>query len=71
MKHILLRKAENHVRNKKYLEDILYDKGEKSNFGKACKNFSAVNGHLMYNENRRAVFEKNLKKYMRHSTGTM
>ena len=80
MKHIHLRKAENHVENKAYLEEILYDKGQKPNFGKACKNVSAVNGHLIYNENRRAVFEKELQQlikvnipkiYMRHSTGTI
>ena len=59
------RKAENHVRYKAYLEEILYNKGEKPNFGKVCKNFSAVNGHLLHNENRRVVFEKELQQLIK------
>ena len=59
------RKAENHMRNKAYLEEILYNEGEKPNFGKVCKNFSAVNGHLLYNENRRVVFEKELQQLIK------
>ena len=44
-------------RNKTYPKGILKDKGEKSNFRKACKNFSIVNGDLMYKAKRRVVFE--------------
>ena len=42
----------------KYLREKIFpnnvkDKGKKSNFRKACKEFSIVNGQLMYKESRR------------------
>ena len=44
-------------RNKTYPKGILKDKRKKSSFRKACKNFSIVNGDLMYKEKQRVVFE--------------
>ena len=44
-------------RNKTYPKGILKDKGKKSYLRKACKNFSIVNGDLMYKEKRRVVYE--------------
>ena len=52
-----LKAVEEFFRNKTYPKGILKDKGEKSNFRKACKNFSIVNGDLMYKAKRRVVFE--------------
>ena len=52
-----LKGAEEFLRNKTYLKGILKDKGKKSDFGKACKNFSIFDGDLMYKEKRRVVFE--------------
>ena len=45
------------MRNKTYPKGILKNKGKKSNFRKASKNFSIVNGDIMYKEKRRVVFE--------------
>ena len=45
-----LKAAKEFLRNKTYLEGILKDKGKKSNFRKAYKNLSIVNGDLMYKE---------------------
>ena len=55
--HVDLKAVEEFLRNKTYPKGILKDKGKKSNFRKACKNFSIVNGDLMYKEKRRVVFE--------------
>ena len=55
--HVDLKAAEEFLRNKTYPKGILKGKGKKSNFRKACKNFSIVNGDLMYKEKRRVVFE--------------
>ena len=52
-----LKAVEEFLRNKTYPKGILKDKGKKSNFRKACKNFSIVDGDLMYKEKRRVVFE--------------
>ena len=52
-----LKAAEEFLRNKTYPKGILNDKGKISNFRKACKNLSIVNGDLMYKEKRRVVFE--------------
>ena len=57
MTHVDLKAVEEFLRNKTYPKGILKDKGKKSNFRKACKNFSIVNGDLMYKEKRRVVFE--------------
>ena len=58
--HANLRKVENYAGNKAYPGEILCDKDKKSNFRKACKNFSVVNGHLMYmhKEKRSVLLEK-------------
>ena len=50
VKHVDLKAVEEFLRNKTYPKGILKDKGKKSNFIKACKNFSIVNGDLMYKE---------------------
>ena len=55
--HEDLKAVEEFLRNKTYLKGTLKDKRKKSNFRKACKNFSIVNGDLMYKEKRRVVFE--------------
>ena len=55
--HVDLKAVEEFLRNKTYPKGILKDKGKKSNFRKACKNFSIVNGDLMYKEKRRVLFE--------------
>ena len=55
--HVDLKAVEEFLRNKTYPKGILKDKGKKSNFRKACKNFSIVNGNIMYKEKQRAVFE--------------
>ena len=52
-----LKAVEEFLRNKTYPKGALKDKGKKSNFRKACKNFSIVNGDLMYKEKRRVEFE--------------
>ena len=52
-----LKAVEEFLKNKTYPKCILKDKGNKSNFRKACKNFSIVNGYLMYKEKQRVVFE--------------
>ena len=46
--HVDLKAVEEFLRNKTYPKGILKDKGKKSNFRKACKNFSIANGDLMY-----------------------
>ena len=61
--HVHLKAVEEFLRNKTYPKGILKDKGKKSNFRKACKNFSIVNGDLMYKEKRRAVFEVERRTY--------
>ena len=54
-----LKAVEKFLRNKTYPKGILKDKGKKkSNFRKARKNFSIVNGGLMYKEKRIVVFEE-------------
>ena len=53
--HVDLKAVEEFVRNKTYPKGILKDKGKKSNFRKACKNFRIVNGDLMYKEKQRVV----------------
>ena len=45
-----LKAAEEFLRNKTYPKGILKDKAKKSNFRKACNNFSIVNGDLTYKE---------------------
>ena len=55
--HVDLKAVEELLRNKTYPKGILKDKGKKSNFRKTCKNFSIVNGDLMYKEKQRVVFE--------------
>ena len=55
--HVDLKAVEEFLRNKTCPKGILKDKGKKSNFRKACKNFRIVNGDLMYKEKRRVVFE--------------
>ena len=55
--HVDLKAVEESLRNKTYPKGILKGKGKKSNLRKACKNFSIVNGDLMYKEKRRVVFE--------------
>ena len=55
--HVDLKAAEEFLRNKTYPKGILKDKGKKSNFRKACENFSIVNGNLMYKEKGKVVFE--------------
>ena len=45
--HVDLKAADEFSRNKTYPKGILKDKGKKSNFRKACKNFNIVNGGLM------------------------
>ena len=52
-----LKAAEEFLRNKTYPKGILKGKGKKSNFRKAYRNFSIVNGELMYKEKRRIMFE--------------
>ena len=52
-----LKAVEEFLRKNTYPKGIFKDKGEKSNFRKTCKNFSIVNGDLMYKEKRRVVFE--------------
>ena len=49
-KHVDLKAAEEFLRNKTYPKGILKDKAKKSNFRKACNNFSIVNGDLAYKE---------------------
>ena len=56
-KHADLKAVEEFLRNKTYPKGILKGKRKKSNFRKACKNVSIVNGDLMYKEKRRVVFE--------------
>ena len=55
--HVDLKAVEEFLRNKTYPKGILKGKGKKSNFKKACKNFSIANGDLMYNKKREVVFE--------------
>ena len=55
--HVDLKAVEEFLRNKSYPKGILKDKGKKFDFRKECKNFSIVNGHLMYKEKRRVMFE--------------
>ena len=55
--HVDVKAVEEFLRNKTYPKGILKDKDKKSNFRKVCKNFSIVNGNLMYKEKRRVVFE--------------
>ena len=49
-KHVDLRKIENFVRSKCYPENLLKNKGKKTDFGKSCKNFKIGDGHLTYKE---------------------
>ena len=56
-RNVDLKAVEEFLRNKTYPKGILKDKGKKYNFRKACKNFSIVNGDLMYKEKRRVEFE--------------
>ena len=46
--HVDLKAVEEFLTNKTYPKGILKGKGKKSNFRKAFKNFSIVNGNLMY-----------------------
>ena len=55
--HVDVKAVEEFLRNKTYPKGVLKDKGKKSNFRKAWKNFSVINGDLMYKEKRRIVFE--------------
>ena len=55
--HVDLKAVEEFLRNKTYPKCILKDKGKKSNFRKACKNFSMNNGNFMYKGKRRVVFK--------------
>ena len=55
--HVDLKAVEEFLRNKTYPKGILKDKGKKPNFRKACRDFSIVNGDLMYKEKPRVVFE--------------
>ena len=55
--HVDLKAVKEFLRNKTYPKGILKHNGKKSNFRKACKIFSIVNGDLMYKEKRRVVFE--------------
>ena len=59
--HVDLKAVEKFLRNKTYK-----DKGKKSNFRKACTNFSIVNGDLMYKEKRRVVFERERRTAIIH-----
>ena len=52
-----LKAVEEFLKYKTYQKGILKDKGNKSNFRKACKNFSIFNGDFMYKEKQRVVFE--------------
>ena len=45
--HVDLKTVEEFLRNKTYPKGILKGKGKKSNFRKAYKNFSIINGDLM------------------------
>ena len=49
--------TKNFGKNKTYPKGILKDKGKKSNFRKAYKNFSIFNWDLIYKQKRRAVVE--------------
>ena len=55
--HVDFKAVEEFLRNKTYLKGVLKGKGKKSNFRKVWKDFSIVNGDLMYKEKRRVVFE--------------
>ena len=61
-----LKDVEEFLRNKTYPKGFLKDKGKKINFRKACKNFSIVNGDLMYKEKRRVVFEEERRTAIIH-----
>ena len=56
--HMDLKAVEEFLRSKTYPKGILKDKGKKSNFRKACKNFSIVNGDLMYKEKRCLIYKE-------------
>ena len=65
--HRDLKAVEEFLTNKTYPKGILKDKGKKSNITKACKNFSIVNGDLMYKEKRRVVFEVERRSTIIHN----
>ena len=60
--HVDLKAVEEFLRDKTYPKGILKDKRKKSNFRKACKNFSIVNGDLMYKEKRIPVPNEVMKQ---------
>ena len=55
--HVDLKAVKEFLRNKTYPKGILKDRRKKSNFRKACRNFTIFNGDLIYKEKRRIVFE--------------
>ena len=64
--HVDLKAVEEFLKNKTYPKGILNDKGKISNFRKACKNLSIVNGDLTYKEKRRVVFEVERRTAIMH-----
>ena len=59
-----LTKIENIIRSKCYHEDISKDKGKKANFIKSYKNFKIVEGHVIFKEKRRVIFDNDRKFLM-------
>ena len=55
--HVDLKAFEEFLTNKTYPKGISKDNRKKSNFRNPCKNFSIINGDLMYKEKRGVVFE--------------
>ena len=55
--HVDLTLAENYTRHQKF-PDGISTKGNKANFGRACKKFSVSNGQLMYKGNRPVFTDK-------------
>ena len=64
--HVDSRKVENYVRKKAYPEEILCDKVKKANFRKRAEKFSVRNGHLIDEEKRYVVFEKEHPQLITH-----
>ena len=65
--HRNLKAVEEFLKNKTYPKGISKDKGKKSNITKACKNFSIVNGDLIYKEKRRVAFEVQRRSTIIHN----
>ena len=66
-KHVDLKDVEMYEQDGSYTAEI-NSVGQKRNFRKACKNFSIVDGHLIFKNSRRVIFKKDRKTMIIHDT---